>query len=485
MHPDWIVEHLRVRIDRKSAETLSRQLYRLLREAIRSARLRSGAALPATRQLASALALGRNTVLAAYDQLLAEGYLDSKQGSGTFVSSIFEHHRAQQTPPRAHASLSRRGEALAAVSKLPVGLYGAFAPGMPEIRQFPHELWQRLQQQHARSSPPDWWHYQQEGGLRQLREAIADYAQLSRSVRCGADQVLVLQGAQQAMELTARLLADQGDTAWMEDPGYSGAQAAFMAAGMDITPVSVDEQGLNPQAAPAGSQPRLIYITPSHQYPSGVVMTLERRLQLLQLAEEKDCWIMEDDYDSEFRYDTQPLASLQGLASSERVIYLGTFSKVMYPALRLAYLIVPEALVDSFRSAYARLYREGGYALQSALAAFMEQGHFARHIRRMRELYRIRQQLLRHTLRQQLGDSLPLSSGEAGMHLVAKLPAHIDDDSLSRHAAEQGLWLRPLSRHYLGGHSQPGLVLGYAGVDDADIPESSRKLARLLERHQP
>ncbi|QBJ77523.1 PLP-dependent aminotransferase family protein [Aquitalea sp. USM4] len=481
MHADWIIDYLQGQLQRQGQSTLSQQVYKLLREAIARQQLVADTALPASRMLAQALQIGRNTVLAAYDQLLAEGYLYSRPGAGTFVSPAFSSLGQPTATARGHAGLSQRGQALSEQYRLPTGLTGAFAPGLPELRQFPHAVWQRLQHQHNRQAPSHWWHYQQEGGLPALRQAICTYLQLSRSVHCQPEQILVVQGAQQALELTARLLTDPADQAWMEDPGYAGAQAAMQAAGLHIIPVPVDSEGLNPAAAPPDSRPRLVYITPSHQYPSGVVMSLARRLELLQHAEADNSWIIEDDYDSEFRYDAQPIASLQGLADSARVIYIGTFSKVMFPAMRLAYLVIPPALVDAFRSAYARLYREGCYAQQAALADFIEQGHFARHIRRMRDLYRIRQQLLRSTLQQAVGEAIPLSSGQAGMHLVASLPPSINDQQLSQQAAREQLWLRPLSRHFLGAQQRNGLVLGYAGVEDNDIRRSALRLAQLVE----
>lgn len=481
MHADWIIEYLQGHLQRQGKSTLSQQVYRLLREAIRQQQLSANSALPASRILASALQIGRNTVLSAYDQLLAEGYLYSRAGAGTFISPAFATQSPKPEAETRHAGLSQRGQDLTTQCRLPTGLTGAFAPGLPELRQFPHAIWQRLQHQHNKQAPEHWWHYQQEGGLPALRQAICTYLQLSRSVRCQPEQILVVQGAQQALELTARLLADPGDQAWMEEPGYVGAQAALQAAGLHVVPVPVDTEGLNPAAAPTNSQPRLMYITPSHQYPSGVVMSLARRLEILQRADTDNSWIIEDDYDSEFRYDAQPIASLQGLADSARVIYLGTFSKVMFPAMRLAYLVIPPALIDAFRAAYARLYREGSYAQQAALADFIEQGHFPRHIRRMRELYRIRQQLLRSTLQQSLGNALPLSAGQAGMHLVAGLPAHISDQQLSQQAEQEGLWLRPLSRHYLGQNHDNGLVLGYAGIEENSIRQSATRLAQLIE----
>ncbi|WP_024301279.1 PLP-dependent aminotransferase family protein [Pseudogulbenkiania sp. MAI-1] len=485
MSSDWIVDALQQGLQRESSEALHRQLYHRLRDWIRQGRLRGGTTLPASRQLANALRLGRNTVLAAYDQLLAEGYLEARHGSGTYVSDVFEPHRSPQpaaTPTL--PGLSRRGQLMSQHSKLPQGLYGAFAPGVPALDAFPQQQWQRLLARHNKQPGPEWLSYSQDGGLTALREVLCDYLCQSRSVQCRPEQILITQGAQQALELCARLLADPGDTVWLEEPGYAGAQAAMAAADLDIVPVPVDSEGLNPAAAPSSQTPKLIYITPSHQYPSGVVMSLARRLELLKLAETHQSWIIEDDYDSEFRYRSQPLASLQGLANGGTVIYLGTFSKVMYPGLRLGYLVLPEALIDPFRASYARLYREGHYPIQAALADFIAEGHFARHIRRMRELYQIRQTLLRETLLGRLGERIELSPGEAGMHLVATLPDTIDEQHLSAIAAREGLWLRPLGRHFWGPATRRGLVLGYAGVPEAELRRSALRLAELFKQEE-
>ncbi|MBI3146121.1 MAG: PLP-dependent aminotransferase family protein [Pseudogulbenkiania sp.] len=481
MHSDWIAEALGTRLDRAQPEPLARQIERQLRTWVRDGKLAGGSALPASRALAGRLKLGRNTVLAAYDQLIAEGYLETRHGSGTYVTPLF----GQRVPTAAQRpqplGLSQRGAQLAECSRLPVGLAGAFAPGAPELAQFPHAPWQRLLARHQREAPQAWLNYCVEGGLPALREALSGYLQLARGVRCHPDQILITQGAQQALELCARLLADPGDVAWMEEPGYVGAQAAMRAASLDLVPVPVDEQGLAPALAPDPRPPRLVYVTPSHQYPSGVVMTLARRLELLARADAANAWILEDDYDSEFRYTAQPPAALQGLAKSERVIYVGTFSKVMYPGLRVGYLVVPDGLIDAFRAAYARLYREGQYPLQAALADFLSEGHFTRHVRRMRELYQQRQQLLRSTLSGRLGAALPPPPGEAGMHLVASLPPRVDEHALANQAAAEHIWLRSLQRHYLGPPTQRGLVLGYAGVEDSDILRAGTRLAQLLE----
>ncbi len=481
MLEQWIIDALATDLQRDSREGLARQLMRLLRERIRNGQLGGGTRLPASRDLAHSLGLGRNTVLEAYEQLQAEGYLHSQQGAGTFVAPLFRATPPQSSQRGQPLGLSARGKALFHSVGLPQGMQGAFAPGMPEIRQFPHTCWQTLLARHQRKASVAELAYTTDGGLLPLREALADYLQLSRGVRCQPQQILITQGAQQAMELAGRLLADPGDVAWLEEPGYVGAHAAMRGAGLTLVPVPVDDEGMNPAAMNDGRTPRLIYTTPSHQYPSGVVMSMPRRLALLAHAAQCGAWILEDDYDSEFRYSSQPLPALQGLAQDERVIYVGTMSKVMYPGLRLGYLVVPDSLIDAFRAANARLYREGSYPVQAALAEFITAGHFARHVRRMRELYRERQQQLRQALTNSTGEALILSPGHAGMHLVATLPATVDEQAISQAAAREQVWLRPLARHYLSTPTHSGLVLGYAGVDHQEIQHGVATLARLLQ----
>ncbi|NDV11925.1 PLP-dependent aminotransferase family protein [Crenobacter caeni] len=476
MHADWLTEALLAEHCR-GAQALAHALRRW----IAAGRLPHGARLPSSRALAGELGVARGSVSAAYEQLVAEGYLAARHGSGTYVSAPTLISTATEAPTANPRGLSARGHALVAASRLPNGLTGAFAPGVPEIARFPHATWQRLVGQAQRKAGLELFAYRQDGGHPLLREALADYLTLSRGVRCDAAQILIVPGAQAALELTARLLAEPGDTVWVEEPGYGGAHAAFDAAALSMQPKPVDEHGLSPDAAPDLPSPRLIYLTPSHQYPGGVVMPVTRRLELLETAARHDAWLIEDDYDSEFRYSSAPIPALQGLDKQGRVIYVGTFSKVLYPALRLGYLVLPDALVDPFRRAAARLYREGHYPEQAALARFIGDGHFARHIRAMRELYRQRQALLRAVLARELGDALPLSAGEAGLHLIARLPDNFDEDALERSAASEGLWLRTWQRHCLTPTGTRALVLGYAGVEDRALAHAATRLARLLQ----
>ncbi|WP_129139187.1 PLP-dependent aminotransferase family protein [Modicisalibacter coralii] len=464
----------------KTAGTLARRLYDALRERIQAGELGPGTRLPSSRRLARELGLGRNTVLDALERLVAEGFAEARQGAGLFVAAL-DLTPVTSPPGEARVELpplSRRGRELLERCGDMRGSHRAFAPGIPALDRFPHALWARLLRRHQRHVPTAWLGYQTQGGLPALKAALADYLQLSRSVRCRPEQILITQGAQQGFELIARLLTDPNDPVWIEEPGYGGAQACFAAAGLERIPVPVDDQGIDPAAAPASPSPRLIYTTPSHQYPAGATLTLARRLALLAAAERHGAWLVEDDYDSEFRYTTPPVASLQGLATQAPVIYVGTFSKVLYPGLRLGYLVLPEALVDDFRRANARLHREGGYAVQAALADFIAEGHFARHVARMRHCYRQRQVCLREALAPALAEGLELTRGQAGMHLVAWLDDHAQERDLVARGEAAGVTLAPLSRFYLGEASRPGLVLGYAGADEAEIARAGAWLCQ-------
>lgn len=486
---DGLVDALGLVLGESSSQPLTSRLYHALREWIQAGRLTSGQRLPSTRRLARELGLGRNTLLAAFDQLLAEGFLVTRHGAGTFVADLpFQQATSAGeapspvTPAVDSVSLSARGMALLGFCHPRQDRFPAFVPGVPALDRFPHAQWQRLLHRHLQRMPTDWLAYQAQGGVPALRESLADYLQLSRSVRCRPEQILIVQGAQQGFELIVRLLSDSGDRVWLEEPGYHGAQACFAAAGLAMTPVPVDAEGMCVESLSDPGQPRLIYVTPSHQYPSGTTMSLARRLSLLEAAERHAAWIVEDDYDSEFRYGQRPIAALQGLAEQARVIYVGTFSKVMYPGLRLGYLVLPDALVEPFRQANARLHREGQYAVQAALADFIVRGHFSRHIRRMRDCYRRRQALLRKALAPAVARGLRLSEGQAGMHLVAWLDAFEHEDRLVAEARDEGISLSPLSSYYLDAPGRPGLVLGYAGTVEAEIERAGRWLARAWLR---
>jgi GntR family transcriptional regulator/MocR family aminotransferase len=347
---------------------------------------------------------------------------------------------------------------------------------------FPLTVWRQLLNRHlTRSSVADLFHYGATEGLPQLREAIAAYVCASRRVKCTPEQVIVVAGTQQAVDLTARVLLDPGDAVWMEDPGWQGARSAFLAAGAELVPVPIDDDGLDLEAAQRRRPgARLAHVTPSHQFPLGPTMGLVRRLQLLDWASASGTWILEDDYDSEFRYAGQPLPALQGLDTAGRVIYAGTFSKVLFPALRIGYLVVPDALVEPFRAAHALANRHVPAVDQAVLADFLAEGHFIRHLRRVRAAYGERQQLMLERVRDHLPDILEAAPDPAGMHLVAWLPPGVDDTSMAEAAAKAQISAPPLSYYSIEPPARGALMLGYAGFTPAQIKFGIRRLADVL-----
>jgi GntR family transcriptional regulator/MocR family aminotransferase len=485
-------------LERASGVPLHRQLYDGLREAILSGRLRPGVRLPSTRALAVDLGASRNTVLAAFGQLLAEGYLEGRVGAGTTVASTLPetllraHPEAAGTErPGRRPRLSRRGALLVrtrAAFARGAATAHPFRPGLPGLEFFPFDLWTRLLARRWRRVPRQLLDYGDPAGHAPLREVIAAYLGEARAVRCDAGQVIVVTGAQQAVDLAARVLLDPGDTAWVEDPGYPGARGALIAAGIRLAPVPVDAEGLvvrrGAQRAPRA---RLVYVTPSHQYPLGVTMSLNRRLALLEWASRSGAWILEDDYDSEYRYSGRPLAALQGLDTVGRVIYAGTFSKVLFPALRLGYLVVPPDLVDAFVAARALADRHSPSVTQAALADFIDAGHFARHVRRTRALYAERQAALVGAVRRTLGGLLEVTPAEAGMHLLGWLPDGVDDREAARAALAREVDAPPLSSfraRISRDEERGGLVLGYAAYTPREIDDACLRLAAALRTVQ-
>jgi len=486
---------LPVALDKSDSAPLYRQLYVQLREAILDGRLRAGTRLPATRALAAELGCARNTVLAAFEQLFAEGYLHGHVGAGTFVADVLPRGQPRpgpvpSPPPRGPETLSRRGRTLAGMFPARGGATVAFEPGVPDTRLFPFDLWRRLLAKPWKASGEALTRHGEAGGHRPLREAIADYLRSARGLACDWQQVFVTGGAQQALDIVARLLLDPGDRVWVEDPGYRGLRGVLLAAGAQPVPVPLDAEGLSVAAGHASApDARLAVVAPSHQYPLGTVMSLPRRLALLDWATAADAWIVEDDYDSEYRYAGPPLAALQSLDRGGRVIYVGTFSKVMFPGLRVGYLVVPPDLAEPFARARRALDDHPGIAVQPALAAFIAEGHFAGHLRRMRGLYKARQEALVDAARRELDGLLSVPADDAGLHLVAELlPSlrkRLDDGAASAAVAAAGLSAPPLRDYYLGPPQRQGLLLGYAAVPESEIPPRVKRLARALEGAAP
>jgi GntR family transcriptional regulator/MocR family aminotransferase len=479
-------------LDGPSPTPLFRQLYESIRGAALSGQLAAGVRLPATRILAEELGLSRNTVLNAYEQLLAEGYLVGRSGSGTFVApdlpdDLLEARARPAEPRRARrgAFLSRRGALLSRIRQSPSSRDGqqrAFRPGVPALDAFPRQDWARLLRKHSRQLPWRLLDYGETAGYRPLREAVAAHVRAARAVRCGWEQVVIVSGTQQATDLCVRLLLDPGDTVWVEDPGYLGARAALTGAGARIVPVNVDSEGLDvDDGIRRFARARLCCVTPSHQYPLGVTLSLPRRLALLDWARRAGARIVEDDYDSEFRYAGRPLASLQGQDRDGRVIYVGTFNKALFPSLRLGYLVVPADLVDAFVA--ARGFSDGHSSMltQAVLTDFLTEGHFARHIRRMRSLYAERQDALVRAARRALTGLLEVAPSETGLHLVGWLPRGVDDRAASRAAAAAGVEVPPLSVYRVRPSRRGGLLMGYGGVNPRQIRDGVRALAAALE----
>ncbi len=467
---------------------LHRQLYARIRHAILEGQLPPRARVPSSRTLARDLGLSRNTVEAALAQLDAEGFLERRVGSGSYVA-LPEHARppAPVRPPARNpsadgAGLSRRGQRMLTqrLSAEPTRVV-PLTPCLPALDAFPSHLWGRAVAREARRLRGERLAYGEAAGYRPLREAVAQYLGAARGVRCSWQQVLVVPSTQSALDLTARLLLDEGDEAWLEEPGYGGARGALVGAGARVHPVPVDAAGLDVEAgrrrAPAA---RLAYVTPSHQYPLGVTLPLERRLQLLAWAQAARAWVLEDDYDSEFRYAERPLAAIQGLDRAGRVLYLGTFNKVMFPSLRLAYLVVPEPLVEPFTCARALADGHVPVLPQAAMAHFIDAGHFGAHLRAMRLLYAERREALQDALARELGGRLRVGGDAAGMHLTGLLPPGTDDVALVARAAVRGLDPGALSPHYLGPRKVPGLLLGFSGVAPAELRRAARVLAGLM-----
>jgi GntR family transcriptional regulator / MocR family aminotransferase len=478
-----------ISVDRKSPKALHSQIYDAYRASIVDGGLSPGQRIPSTRVLAAEIGVSRFPVVNAYAQLLAEGYFESRVGAGTVVSRSIPDQFTSSPPAkeqnRSYSKLrpvSRRSSVLPRFKVDPwQGGLGAFGVGQVAFDQFPLDVWSNLVARRCRNMNPKSFHYGEQRGSGTLREAVAGYLRTSRSLRCDAEQIMVVSGSQQALELTARVLLDPGDRVWIEEPSYRLARSVFTLAGCRITPVPVDGEGLNVDAGiKLCRKARAAMVTPSHQFPLGVSMSASRRFQLLEWAQDMGSWIIEDDYDSEYRYDSQPIASLQGLDASGRVIYIGTFSKVLFPSLRLGYIVIPPELLDRFMSVRRVLDICPPLFYQEVIADFMSEGHFARHIRRMRILYRDRRSALVDSIRHVLGRRFEVLGGEAGMHLTMTTPDRLRDAEIAERAARQQFWLWPLSPFYAGEMTRSGFILGFGSTNLDQIPPAVRRLKNLL-----
>lgn len=489
-HPPFIT------LDDKSDAPLYRQIYEVIRRSILSGGLHPSRQLPASRLLAKQLGVSRMTVVNAYEQLLAEGYLEGRSGAGTFVAarlpeeflqaSGFERLERQEKPLPRKVILSEYGSKLAQNSKTILRHHGAtalvpFQHGVAAVEEFPFGVWAKIAQKWQKRPPAPLLSYGDAVGFRPLRDAVAVHLAAARGVRCTPEQIIITNGTQQALDLIGRIFLSRTDDVCLEDPGYIGARDIFTATGARIVPVPIDDEGFDlRKARKRGPKARLIYVTPSHQFPLGVTMSLARRLSLLEWARERDAFVIEDDYNSEYRYGGRPLASLQGLDRDGRVIYIGTFSKTIFPALRLGYLVAPTDLIEVFAAARALTDLHSPSIEQAVLAEFIAERHFARHIRRMRALYEERQQILVEEARKNLKGMLEVAPAEAGMHLIGWLPEGVGDGEVSRRAKEAELNLAPVSAYCISQKLRGGLLLGYTAYDGKQIRQGIRKLAQVL-----
>jgi GntR family transcriptional regulator / MocR family aminotransferase len=467
------------------AGPLFRQVYAGLRKAILSGACQSGQRLPSTRDLAQQLGISRTVVLLAYEQLLAEGFAVGRSGSGTYVSADVGARRAVPSEDSAKLRLARFGSAAAAawprvnVPQRPgLVLPYDFAYGRSDLEIFPFMMWRRLLLKCARKASISELDYGPAGGNTALREAICAHLRRSRAVNCDPGQVIVVNGSQQALDLIARVLLQPGDRVAVENPSYQGTTEVLRAAAARLLPVSVDTYGLDPARLPSSA--RIVFVTPSHQFPTGAILPLSRRLALLDWAKRRNAVIVEDDYDGEHRYEGQPLESLQGLDRDSRVIYIGTFSRTVFSALRIGYLIVPKSLVPAFAAAKWLCDRHTASLEQKTLAEFISSGMYERYLRRVRRRNASRRDVLLESIAKCLGDRVEVTGAAAGAHIVLWPARRIAEDEVIAAAAARGVGVYAISPYYVKRPARTGVLVGYSRMTESNIEEGIRRLGKVL-----
>ena len=473
-------------LDPADARPLKRQLYEGIRRLIVERALKSGSELPSTRMLSRDLSVSRNTVIAAYEQLITEGYLQNHQTSRLVVVDLpqgpipHDDIRAEVYRP----AISERGRLISG-QPFHQGEAGhsAFHPGMPDVVDFPFTSWSRLLARRAASNSDTLFGFYDVLGIPALREAIATYLNAARGLRCAPEQVVVTTGAQAAFDMLSRILLDPGDTVWMEEPGYYGAHGAFLAAGARLAPLPVSEDGWALETMPERPV-KAIYVTPSCHHPLGATMRMEQRLRLLEIAERFNAWVIEDDYDSEFRFNGLPVPAMQGADNSRRVIYVGTFSKMLFPALRIGFMVVPMELVKPLTQTICASGHIAPLILQAALADFMDEGHLSRHLRRMRRLYAARRDVFHEMCRASLSPWLQLVPSQSGIQTTGLFTRPLDDQRVAMAAQKRGIMVSPLSMQYRHGHARQGLLLGYASTSTRTMARQMQKLQAAFEEVQ-
>ncbi|MCB0036296.1 MAG: PLP-dependent aminotransferase family protein, partial [Anaerolineales bacterium] len=482
---------MNITINPHSTTPLYRQIYQQIREQILTGQLHPGRRLPSSRQLAEECQIARQTVTTALDQLQSEGFVTTRTGAGTFVND-----RLPESPPPIAAvkpSLSSWGQRLIEqqLSAIPEASRRAQQSNTAEIdfgfgrtfaTIFPYDIWRRLLARYLSTDDALLSRYGSAAGFTPLREAVADYISKMRGVVCSSEQIVIVNGIQQALDILSRLLLNEGDELLIETPGYTNAFRMFQAYGARLQPILVDDDGFNPAQIPADSQARLVFVTPSNQFPYGGSMTLNRRLQLLQWAQTHQALIIEDDYDGELRYEGYPLTSLQSLDKDGRVIYLGTFSKVLFPALRLGYVVLPPALQEPFLQAKQLMDRGAPTLTQAAVADFMSEGHFERHLRRLRQEYGERQAAMVKALETHLGDLVTYSRDPAGLQIMLYLPPNCAENEVIKQTAALGVAVYAGAPYHLQTPAPPSLLLGFTGLSIDEISVGIERLAAVIQQ---
>lgn len=477
---------LSLKIEPDDELPLYRQLVRQLREQILSGALPPGARLPSSRQLAHTYGIARVTATQAYSQLAAEGYVEARSGSGTYVTPQLQPATSVGADAL-NAELTAWGRRALALGRQTTGSEETarseidFGLGRPFAEDFPYDIWRRLLAHYLSTDDAVLSRYGSAAGFQPLREALAGYLDDARGVRCTAEQVVIVSGAQQALDILARLLLNPGDQVLLESPGYIDARMLFELYRAEIVALSVDDEGLPVEAIPAGMQARLAFVTPAHQFPRGGTMPLGRRQALLAWAADHDAVIIEDDYDGDLRYDGYSQSALQGLDRSDRVVYLGTFSKVLFPALRLGYLVLPPWLVEPFVRAKELVDRGAPTLTQAAMADFIVEHHFQRHLRRLRRLYGEKRSILVGELAANLGSRVRFSMVQAGLHVLVYLDPSLDEANVVRAASRRGVRVYPGAPFHFEAQPPPSLLLGFSGLRDDDIRAGVRRLAEAID----
>ena len=484
---------LAITLDNNSSKPLHQQLYEELRQAILAGKLTPGERIPSTRSLAKSLAISRFTVTKSYEQLLSEGYLETVKGCGTFICQQIPDDLIYSNPTKnrdktniSSIKLSKYGDGLVKIQNVPriaePRLEINFRYGTPALNEFPIKIWRRLLSRYCNTNL-NWLDYSTEPlGYQPLRTAITRYLTRSRAVNCEPEQILITNGTQQALDLILRLLIEPGETIAIENPGYLSARIIFETQDAQILPIGVDESGLivKELAESTNKNIRLIYVTPSHQFPTGAILSLPRRLELLNWAQQTGALIIEDDYDSEFRYGEKPIPALQGLDKSDCVLYIGTFSKVLFPSLRIGYLVLPKSLVTVFTRAKWLNDRHLPILEQQVLAEFIESGYLERHIRKMRSIYNKRRQTLVKALKKHFGKRAKILGETAGIHVMVRFKADLSDQEIIQRAAKVGVAMMSANPHYLTNHPTGEFIFGYGELTESQLQEGIRRLAQIV-----